>query len=205
LASEPAAKPAAAGHLISFLQALPDCRMRRGIRFPQWWMLLVAILAILSGQGSLVGMERFAKRHRQTLNELLGTDFGKSPSDSTFRLLLAQLDVEGFETLLRDWMAAQPGVAEGLDTLVCDGKTLRGSIDETASGAAKFIAQVSLYSQSLGVAIAQTTYATDAGGEIQALRQLLEAVELEGVLVQADALHANRPFSSTSPSGAPTS
>ncbi|MEA5424469.1 hypothetical protein [Synechococcus sp. CCY9202] len=42
----------------------------------------------LSGQGSLVGLERFAKCHRQTLNELLGSDFGKSPSDSTFRLLL---------------------------------------------------------------------------------------------------------------------
>lgn len=179
--------------------------MRRGIRFPQWWMLLVAILAILSDQGSLVGMERFAERHRQTLNELLGTDLGKSPSDSTFRLLLAQLDVAAFETLLRDWMAAQPGVAEELDTLVCDGKTLRGSIDETPTGAARFIAQVSLYSQTLGVAIAQTTYATDASGEIQALRQLLEAVDLEGVLVQADALHANRPFFSTSSSVAPTS
>jgi len=179
--------------------------MRRGIRFPQWWMLLVAILSILSGQGSLVGMERFAKRHRHTLNALLGTDFGKSPSDSTFRLLLAQLDVSGFETLLREWMAAQPGVAEELDTLVCDGKTLRGSIAENDTGAARFIAQVSLYSQSLGVAIAQTTYPTDASGEIQALRQLLEAVELEGVLVQADALHANRPFSFTSPSATPTS
>ena len=33
--------------------------------------------------------------------------------------------------------------------------------------------QVSLYSQSLGVAIAQTTYATDTSDEIQALRQLL--------------------------------
>jgi len=205
LAAEPAITHAAAGDLISFLKALPDCRMRRGIRFPQWWMLLVAILSILSGQGSLVGMERFAKRHRQTLNELLGTDFGTSPSDSTFRLLLAQLDVPGFETLLRDWMVAQPGVAEELDTLVCDGKTLRGSIAENASGASTFIAQVSLYSQSLGVAIAQTTYATDAGGEIQALRHLLEAVDLEGVLVQADALHANRPFSFTSPSAAPTS
>ena len=52
-------------------------------------MLLVAILAILSGQFSLVGMKHFAERHRQTLNNLLGTDFGKSPSDSTFRLLLA--------------------------------------------------------------------------------------------------------------------
>jgi hypothetical protein len=205
LASEPATSPVAASDLISFLKALPDCRMRRGIRFPQWWMLLVAILSILSDQGSLVGMERFAKRHRQTLNELLGTTFGKSPSDSTFRLLLAQLDVTGFETLLRDWVAAQPGVAEELDSLVCDGKTLRGSIAENASGAAAFIAQVSLYSQTLGVAIAQTTYATDAGGEIQALRQLLEAVGLDGVLVQADALHANRPFSSTSPSAAPTS
>jgi hypothetical protein len=52
---------------------------------------------------------------------------------------------------------------------------------------------------------AQSTYATDAGGEISALRLLLDRVELEGLLVQADALHANRPFSSTSNSGAPTS
>ena len=64
---------------------------------------------------------------------------------------------------------------------------------------------MSLYSQTLSVAIAQTAYATDASGEIQSLRRLLEAVELEGVLVQADALHANRPFPSTSPSAASTS
>jgi len=194
LASEPTITPADASDLISFLKALPDCRMRRGIRFPQWWMLLVAILSILGGQGSLVGMERFAKRHRQTHNELLGADFGKSPSDSTFRLLLTQLDVPGFECLLRGWLAAQPGVTEELDTLIRDRKTLRGFVDENETGAARFIGQVSLYSQSKGVAIAETTYATGAGGEIQALRQLLEAVELEGVLVQADALHASRFF-----------
>ena len=80
-------------------------------------------------------------RASATSFELLGTEFGKSPSDSTFRLLLAQLDVSGFEALLRDWMAAQPGMAEELDTLVCDGKTLRGSIAENDSGAARFIAR----------------------------------------------------------------
>ena len=201
----PLQNPAAATDLISFLKAFPDCRMRRGVRFPQWWMLLVAILAILSNQGSLLGMERFAKRHRKTLNELLGTHIAKPPSDSTFRLLLAQLDVEGFEALLQQWMAAQPGVTDTVETLVCDGKTLRGSIDQTASGAARFIAQVSLYSNTLGVAIAQSTYATDAGSEISELRELLDRVELTGMLVQADALHANRPFSSTSSSVAPTS
>ncbi len=56
----------------------------------------------------------------------------------------------------------------------------------------------------LGV-YAQSTCATDAGGEISALRLPLDRVELEGLLVQADALHANRPFSSTSRSAAPTS
>jgi hypothetical protein len=46
-------------------------------------------------------MERIAKRHRKTLNELLGTQIAESPSDSTFRLLLAQLDVDGFAALLQ--------------------------------------------------------------------------------------------------------
>jgi hypothetical protein len=189
--ASPLQKPAAASDLISFLKALPDCRMCRGIRFPQWWMLLVAILAILSGQGPLMGMERFARRHRKTLHDFLGTHVAKPPSDSTFRLLLAQLDVEGFDGLQQQWMAAQPGLTETVDTLVCDGKTLRSSIDEIVSGAARFIAQ--------------STYATDTGGEIAALRQLLDRVELVGLPVQADALHANRPFSSTSSSVAPTS
>ena len=133
---------------------------------------------ILGGQGSLLGMQRFAKRHRKTLNELLGSHIAEPPSDSTFRLLLAKLNVVDFEGLLQQWMAAQSCVTHGVDTLVCDGKTLRGSIDETASGAARFIAQVSLYSNSLGVAIAQSTYATDVGGEIAALLALLERVEL---------------------------
>ncbi len=98
-------------------------------------------------------------------------------------------------------MAAQPGVTETVDTLVTVGKTLRGSIDQTASGAAHFIAKVSLYSNTLGVAIAPNTYTNVVGGEIAALRQLLDRVDLNGLLLQADALHANRPSSSTSSSG----
>jgi hypothetical protein len=71
-------------------------------------MLLVAILVILSGQGSLVGMERFATRHLALLNEVLGLEIRKPPSDSTFRYLFLQLDVEAFEALLLHWMSQQP-------------------------------------------------------------------------------------------------
>lgn len=96
LVSHHATLPAAAGDLITFLKVLPDFRLRRGIRFSQWWMLLDGMLSILSGQGSLVGMERFAQRHRQTIDELLGTDFANPSPASTFRLLLAQVGRAGF-------------------------------------------------------------------------------------------------------------
>jgi hypothetical protein len=164
LASSPKSL-AAATDLISFLKALPDCWMRRGVRFPQWWLLLVAILAILSGQGSLLGMDRFPIRHRKTHNELHGTHIGKPPSDPTFRLLLAQLDVEGFERLLQAWMISQNGDCESVDTLVCVCNTPRGSIAENASGAARFIAQ--------------SIYATDCGSEIKALREVLDRAACE--------------------------
>jgi hypothetical protein len=58
--------------LISFLKAIPDTRMRRGIRIPAWYLLLVAVLGILSKCESLRDLERFARRHHAVLTESLG-------------------------------------------------------------------------------------------------------------------------------------
>ena len=46
--------------LISFLKAIPDARMRRGVQFPAWYLLLVAVLGILSGCQSLRDLERYS-------------------------------------------------------------------------------------------------------------------------------------------------
>jgi hypothetical protein len=73
--------------LISFLNAIPDGRFRRGVRYPQWFLLLVAVLGILSGSRSSRDLEAFAKRHRQEFNQVLGMDFKRWPSDATFLYL----------------------------------------------------------------------------------------------------------------------
>jgi hypothetical protein len=78
---------AAPDDLISFLKAIPDGRYRRGVRYPQWLLLLVAVLGILSGCRSSRDLEAFAKRHRKALNEALGLDFKRWPSDATFLYL----------------------------------------------------------------------------------------------------------------------
>lgn len=192
--------------LISYLRSIPDARMRRGVRFPAWYLLLVAVLGILSRCQSLRDLERFAIRHHAVLTEALGIELRRPPSDSSFRYFFHQVDVAALCAAIRDWTIAQiPGSAADLDQLICDGKTLRGSIEPTAGGGSALIAQVTLYSAALGVAISQACYATGENHERPVLRQLLGELDLEGVLIQADAFHTQCPFFGSSRSRGPTS
>ena len=60
---------------ISFLKAIPDGRFRCVVRYPQWFLLLVAELGILSGCRSSRDLERFARRHREALNQALRLEY----------------------------------------------------------------------------------------------------------------------------------
>jgi hypothetical protein len=192
--------------LISYLKAIPDARMRRGVRIPAWYLLLVAVLGILSRCQSLRDLERFSIRHHSVLTVALGLELRRPPSDSAFRYFFQHVDVAALCTAIRDWTIAQiPGGASDLDQLICDGRTLRGSFEPTSGGGSAFIAQDTLYSAALGVAISQACYATGENHERAVLRQLLGELDLEGVVIQADALHTQRPFFGSSRSRGPTS
>jgi hypothetical protein len=192
--------------LITFLKAIPDGRYRRGVRYPQWFLLLVAVLWILSGCRSSRDLEAFAKRHREALNQALGLDFTRWPSDATFLYLFNKAHLQEFGEVLQAWMISQiPSGADGLDQLVCDGKTLRGSAVETKDGGHRFVAQVTVYARALGVAVAQKAYDTHESSERAALKELLSTLDLEGVLIQADALHTTQAFFDGAWSRGPTS
>jgi hypothetical protein len=129
----------------------------------------------------------------------------RPPSVSAFRYFFRQVDVGALRSI-SDWTIAQiPGGGAYFDQLVCDGKTLRGPIEPTAGGGSAFIAQVTLFSAALGVAISQACYATGENHERAVLKKLLGELDLEGVVIQADALHTQRPFFNSSRSRGPTS
>jgi hypothetical protein len=80
----------------------------------------------------------------------------RSPSDSSFRYFFHQVNVPALCAPIRDWTIAQiPGDAVDLDQLVFHSKILRGAIEPIAAGGSAFIAQVTLCSAALGVAISQ--------------------------------------------------
>jgi hypothetical protein len=182
-------------NLISFLKAIPDGRYRRGARDPQWFLLLVAVLGILSDCRSSRDLEAFAERHREVLSQALGLNFKRWPSDATFLYLFNKAHLQQFGELLQAWMISQiPGGATALEQLVCDGKTLMGSATLTEDGHHRFVAQVTVYARALGVALAQKSYDTHASSERAALKELLSTMKLDGKLIQADALHATQDF-----------
>ena len=92
-------------------------------------------------------------------------------------------------TLQQKCIAALPGLADTLGTLVCREEIQRGPIYQTATGEGVIwspakcftTAGASICSNTIGVAIAQNR--TDAGGEMATMIQLLTRVNLIGLLV----------------------
>ncbi len=64
---------------------------------------------------------------------------------------------------------------------------------------------MTLYASALGMAIGQACYATGENHERAVLKKLLGELDLQGLLIQADALHTQKPFFNSSRSREPTS
>ena len=169
--------------LIGFLRAIPDAGIGRGIRIRAWCLILVSVLGILNSCQSLRDLGQFANLHYTAMTTSLGIDLKRSLSDTAFRYFFLQMDVRSLCAAIRDWTIAQtPGGAEAFDQLICDNKALRASVEPTAGGGSTFIAQVTLYSAALGLAISQACHATVENHERAVLKQLLGELDLQGLL-----------------------
>jgi len=154
--------------------------MRRGVRVPAWYLLLVAVLGILSGCQSLRDLERFARRHHGALTKSLGFELRRPPSDSKFRHLILQVDVATLCAAISDWTIAQiPGGAAALDQLVCfPWLPLSGWEDATRLDRAASWRWFSVHCPgnallaAVGVSNSQTCYPTGENQERAVLRQL---------------------------------
>jgi hypothetical protein len=201
------ADPAARAIPLAFVQALPEARKRRGVRYPKWLLLLMAILGIRSGCRSDRDLERFAKRHHHPFCSALELEFSKAPCDSTLLYLFERVEIEELFGLLKEWIIAQiVDQNKDFDQLICDDKTLLGSAAQPdgADGATRFVNQVTLSARELGMAIPQTSFDNGESNEREALKVLLSTLELDAVLIKPDALHTSPAFFNSPPSRTPT-
>ncbi len=172
--------------LLSRLRQVPDPRSRHRREYPLPGLIGILILAAAHGETSLRGMWQWGQERAATLMNFRPLDLwanARFPALGTFWYLLSKLPVGALEDALEGW-----GVDEEEDSYAIDGKALRGS--KRAGQEALHV--VAMAGQHLRRVMAQEK--AEGGDELAAALRLLEAEDLEGKVVSADAGLLKAPF-----------
>ena len=174
------------GGLFEILCGIPDPRKRRGVRHKVQSILATAICAVLAGARNITAMAEWAAEQSKETLKRLGSKYGKPPSERTYRRVFASIDVEELDRRTGSWVAKQQRLLAGTG-LAMDGKTVRGSGD----GEKAAIHLLSAIAHGSGVVVAQVAVESKTN-EITKVEPLMDGVEIEGVVVTADALLTQR-------------
>src|SRR5262245_27248389 len=180
----------AVGGLWRRLAALHDRRKRRGKRYALPVLLLLLVLAKLSGEDRPSGIADWVKHRRAPLAQALGLRLPRAPHHNTYRRGLAQaVAPKELDAAVGAFFRDLPRV--GRSVLVCiDGKTVKGTIDAADPHGTHLLAA---YLPHEGIVLLQLPVGRKAN-EIRVAPTLVQALGLRGKIVAADALHTQRTF-----------
>jgi len=180
--------------LAEALAAIPEYRAARGKRHGLLPLLLLVCVAMLCGARGQSGIAAWGRDYGQPWLRRLGFTRGYGPSQPTLHRLFAGVAYAAVEAALGAWAerVLARAVPRGLEGVALDGKTLRGSKKRGAADAHLLAA----LSHRLGVVLGQVAVA-DKTNEIGAASEFLLTLVLEGRVVTADALLAQRGLART--------
>jgi predicted transposase YbfD/YdcC len=171
------------GKLSDHFSEIEDPRIERTKRHKLIDILTIAILAVICGADSWVGMESFGQAKQTWLERILALPNG-IPSHDTFARVFARLNPEQFQACFLTWVRSLVRLSDG-EVIAIDGKTLRQSYNRADDKAA--IHMLSAWATANRLVLGQRK--VDAkSNEITAIPQLIRLLELEGCIVTIDAM-----------------
>jgi hypothetical protein len=177
--------------LIEALQTIPDPRKPSGRRYPLWVCLLLIILGTMSGYRGYRGLARFMERHQGHLAHHLGLARADLPSYSTIRRLLNAIDFNAVAHAFSEW-AQTTGLLQAGDDCAIDGKGLKNTVTDAFTAEQNFVNVVSMFQLQQGLVVGQVVFDNGQESEINVVYALLEQLQVSGVTVSLDALHAQK-------------
>ncbi len=173
---------------------VPDARRGQGRKHRLETVLSLCALAKLAGLSGPVATARYAAGLAQEELRALGAWRDPEaarwmpPSAATFCRVLADTDPDALADVLSEWAAPRLAGDAEQAALAADGKRIRGA-NRQAGGSDHFETLTLATHDGRPVA---SRCCRDEGGEIAALRALLEDVDIRGRLLTLDALHTTR-------------
>jgi predicted transposase YbfD/YdcC len=177
--------------LYAALAQAQDQRDPRGVRYSLVTILVFVLLAKLAGENFLSGIADWVKYRIEPLSKMLHLQKRRAPDASTFgRILAYAVDVNEFETIVREFFAQLPQA--GISIVInLDGKKLRGTIP---AGQKQGVYLLAAFLPDEGWVLLQIEV-LPGENEISAAPRLLKALDLRGKIVTGDAILAQRDLS----------
>jgi predicted transposase YbfD/YdcC len=175
--------------IVGYFDELEDPRSEINQKHPLVSVVIIAMMAVLSGAGGPTAIAAWARIKEEFLLEVLDLPNG-IPRKDVFRRVLALLKPDAFQTCFVNWLSwlrAQAAEATGVDkpVLAVDGKTARRSHDRRKGLGA--LHSVSVWASEFGLSLGQVACA-EKSNEITAIPELLRLVDIKGTIITIDAM-----------------
>jgi predicted transposase YbfD/YdcC len=182
--TQAAQKPPRAVELIlKHFEKLEDPRVERTKKHPLENLLVMALCGSICGADGWEDLALFAQARAEWFGGFLDLSNGV-PSADTFRRVFSALEPRCFEACFRRWVAA---LCQGLagQVVAMDGKAVRGALRQV-QGALKPLHLLHAWAAEQQLLLAQLPV-EGAPGEVRALPELIQALNLAGAVVTVDA------------------
>jgi len=173
--------------LIQTLKTVNDPRRRQGRMHTSTSVLAMSTCAMLSGARSFRAIAEWGSRLKPQELQRLRCRQKRAPSESTIQRVLRRTNAQEFDDKISSWLMNAAGGSTSSKGIAIDGKVLRGSYG--ADG--KQIQLLSALLHEEKIVISQRQIETK-NNEITEFNNLLENIDIEGLLVTADALHCQK-------------
>ena len=177
--------------LIDYLKQIPDHRDSHGLRHPLWLVLLIIIMGMMSGYWGYRQLGRFVERHRRELIKRLQIPKARVPSYSVLRRVMLTLDYKELQLVFNQW-SKQYSLIPSSEWISLDGKSLKNTVTNYDNAKQNFINCVSAFSHQRKLVLGVKMMENKHESEINLVRDLIELLDLTGVVFTFDALHCQK-------------
>ena len=181
--------------LLDYLEEVPDFRRKEGRRYPLPTLLVMIIMAIMSGRFGYREIARFLHTNQQELVSALALSREKMPSHVTIRTVLMKLDFNALNHVFKAWVNAHVHPEEHT-WIGVDGKSIRSTVVNYDTAYQDFVSMVSAFTHNQGLVLAHQPYQSKERSEVhvtqELIPQLIDALGLKNAVFTLDALHCKK-------------
>lgn len=168
-------------------EGLTDTRQAGKVKYSLLEIIVMTVCAVIAGCEVWEDIADYCRVKEEWFRESLGMKLKNGiPSHDTMQRVWGMLEPEEFERCFRSWVSSVCKTTEG-EIISIDGKTLRRSGEKDKSP----LHMVSAWANQNQLVLGQIS--TDVkSNEITAVPQLLEALDIKGCVITADAMSCQK-------------